>query len=114
MKRVVCLCVILLSGCALKQYPQLPEVSDAEVQAYDCQALQAQIVKTREVQQQIATTGKFDALTVVGFFIDLGIGNGVAKANATRRATTRLQQLEALQAVRCPATAAAASPHPAH
>ncbi|ORM75073.1 hypothetical protein HA48_01045 [Pantoea wallisii] len=109
MRKMVWLSVVLLSGCVLKQYPQMPEVSDAEVHAYDCPMLRAQIVQAHNVQRQIAATGKFDTLTVLGFFGDLGTGNGIAKANATRRVNTRLQQLEALQTVRCAPDIALAS-----
>ncbi len=100
-KPVVLLILLLLSGCALKQYPQSTSVSDAEAQSYDCTALNLEIAKTLSVKQQIDKTGEFDALTVLGFVGDFGIGNGIAKANANRKATARLTQLQALQSVRC-------------
>ncbi|MDF7658495.1 hypothetical protein PUG81_05905 [Erwiniaceae bacterium L1_54_6] len=102
MYKPACLFIILLlSGCALKQYPQSAKVSDEEAKNDDCATLQQEIAKSHDVQQQIAKTGQFDALTVVGFVGDFGIGNGIAKARANQKATARLQQLEALEAVRC-------------
>lgn len=93
--------LLLLSGCALKQYPQSPNVSDEEAQTYNCAALDQEIAKTHSVQQQIDKTGEFDALTVIGFLGDFGIGNGIAKASANKHASTRLAELEKLKTVRC-------------
>ncbi len=93
--------ILLLSGCALKQYPQSPKVSDEEAQTYNCAALDQEIAKSHSVQQQIDKTGEFDALTVIGFIGDFGIGNGIAKASANKHATVRLNELEQLKAARC-------------
>lgn len=93
--------ILFLSGCALKQYPQSPKVSDEEAQTYNCAALDQEIAKSHSVQQQIDKTGEFDALTVIGFIGDFGIGNGIAKASANKHASTRLNELEQLKAVRC-------------
>jgi len=42
-----------------------------------------------------------DALTVLGFVGDFGIGNGLAKASANSKVKARLEQLQKLQSVRC-------------
>ncbi|ADU69567.1 hypothetical protein [Pantoea sp. At-9b] len=105
-KPLCLLAVLFLSGCALKHYPQAPAVTDDEAKSYDCPALQTEIAKTQAMQQQIDKTGEFDALTVIGFVGDFGIGNGVAKARATDKVSARLKQLEALKAVRCKAVMA--------
>jgi hypothetical protein len=101
MHKPVILIALLLSGCALKQYPQSAKVSDAEAQTYDCAALNQEIAKSQSVKQQIDKTGEFDALTVLGFVGDFGIGNGVAKAIANSKVKARLEQLQKLQSVRC-------------
>ncbi|MGK3112968.1 hypothetical protein [Candidatus Pantoea formicae] len=93
--------LLLLTGCALKQYPQSPKVSDEEAQTYSCATLDQEIAKTHSVQQQIDKTGEFDALTVIGFIGDFGIGNGIAKASANKHAAARLSELEQLKTVRC-------------
>lgn len=101
MHKPVILIALLLSGCALKQYPQSAKVSDAEAQTYDCAALNQEIAKSQSVQQQIDKTGEFDALTVLGFVGDFGIGNGLAKVSANSKVKARLEQLQKLQSVRC-------------
>lgn len=68
---------------------------------YDCAALNQEIAKSQSVKQQIDKTGEFDALTILGFVGDFGIGNGIAKASANNKAAARLQQLENLKAMRC-------------
>lgn len=101
MHKPVILIALLLSGCALKQYPQSAKVSDAEAQTYDCAALNQEIAKSQSVKQQIDKTGEFDALTVLGFVGDFGIGNGIAKASANSKVKARLEQLQKLKSVRC-------------
>lgn len=93
--------LVLLSGCALKHYPQSPKVSDEEALTDSCATLDKEIAKTHNVQQQIDKTGEFDALTVIGFIGDFGIGNGIAKASANKHAAARLSELEQLKTVRC-------------
>lgn len=92
---------LALAGCATKQYPQAANVTGAESSAMDCKALQVEIAKTQSVQQEIETTGEFDGRTVLGFLGDFGIGNGMAKGEARKKAANRLNQLEALKAVKC-------------
>ncbi|MFS2223942.1 hypothetical protein [Pantoea sp. B65] len=98
----VALIALLLSGCALKQYPESVKVSAVETSSLDCPAIEREIAASHNVQQKIAHTGSFDVLTVLGFVGDLGIGNGIAKYRATSKAQERLDQLEALKAARCP------------
>jgi len=90
-----------LAGCATKQYPQATNVTGAESTAMDCKALQVEIAKTQSVQQEIEQTGEFDGRTVLGFLGDFGIGNGMAKGDARKKAANRLNQLESLKAVKC-------------
>lgn len=98
---ILLLALLPLTGCALKHYPKSPEVSNEEAQSYNCAAVEQEIAKTHNVQQQIDKTGEFDALTVFGFIGDFGIGNGIAKANANKHAAKRLTELEQLKTVRC-------------
>jgi len=53
------------------------------------------------VQNEINATGQFDGRTVLGFLGDFGIGNGMAKSEAQKKSTARLNQLESLKAVKC-------------
>lgn len=93
--------VLLLSACATKQYPQASAVTDEEAVTLNCQALEQEIVKTRHIQQEIAQTSSFDFRTVLGFMGDLGIGNGLARHNASEKAKSRLSELQALRDVKC-------------
>lgn len=98
---VVAMGIIFLAGCATKQYPQAPSVTGEEAGTFDCKALSQEIAKARSMQQEIESTGQFDGRTVLGFLGDFGIGNGMAKSEARKKAQERLNQLEALKAVKC-------------
>lgn len=98
---VVAMGVIFLAGCATKQYPQAPSVTGEEAGTFDCKALSQEIAKAHSMQQEIESTGQFDGRTVLGFLGDFGIGNGMAKSEARKKAQERLNQLEALKSVKC-------------
>ncbi|RLM13313.1 hypothetical protein BIY27_10595 [Gibbsiella quercinecans] len=104
MKKILMVAIgltIFISGCATKQYPQSPSVTGEEAAAFDCKALEQEIAKGRSVQAEIDSTGQFDGRTVLGFLGDFGIGNGMAKSEAKKKAQSRLNQLESLKAVKC-------------
>lgn len=102
MKSVFPLLVALfMSGCATKQYPQSPSVTSEEASSLDCKALKQEIAKLHSVQVEINSTGQFDGRTVLGFLGDFGIGNGMAKSEAQKKAVSRLNQLESLKTVKC-------------
>lgn len=92
---------LLLSACATKQYPQAPSVSAEEASAFDCKAIKQEIAKAHSTQDEIESTGEFDGRTVLGVIGDFGIGNGMAKGEARKKAKSRLVQLESLKAVKC-------------
>ncbi|KLE46535.1 lipoprotein [Klebsiella aerogenes] len=93
--------MFVISGCATKQYPQAPSVTSEESAALDCAAIKQEIAKTHSIQNEIETTGQFDGRTVMGALGDFGIGNGMAKSEARKKAQARLQQLESLKTVKC-------------
>ncbi|EPK3183957.1 hypothetical protein L8P14_05355 [Enterobacter kobei] len=103
MKKLALLVLSLgfLSACATKQYPQAPAVTGEETSAFDCQAIKQEIAKTHSIQQEIESTGEFDGRTVLGVLGDFGIGNGMAKSDARKKAQARLNQLESLKQVKC-------------
>ncbi|MCF6689012.1 hypothetical protein [Raoultella terrigena] len=100
-KMMVVAFTVLLGGCATKQYPQAPAVTGEESAALDCTAIKQEIAKTHSIQSEIETTGQFDGRTVLGALGDFGIGNGMAKSDARKKAQARLQQLESLKTVKC-------------
>ena len=93
--------ILLLTSCATKQYPLAATVTPEESALMDCRDLKVEIAKTRGIQQKIEKTGKFDGKTVLGFFGDFGIGNGIAKSDARADAAVRLSQLMQLQEKNC-------------
>ncbi|WP_048784295.1 hypothetical protein [Pantoea vagans] len=95
---VLSLSIILLTGCATKQYPQAPSLTPEEVAVFDCKALDQEIAKVHSMQNQIKETGSFDGRTVLGFIGDFGLGNGLAKSAATDKANARLVQLQNIKA----------------
>lgn len=90
-----------LAGCATKQYAQAPSVTPEESKEFDCKVINQEIAKTRSIQNEIESTGQFDGRTVLGFMGDFGIGNGMAKSEARKKAQARLSQLESLKAIKC-------------
>lgn len=92
---------LIISGCATKQYPQSPIVTSEETANMDCKAVQLEIARTHSIQSEIDSTGQFDGRTVLGFLGDFGIGNGMAKTEARKKAQARLNQLESLKSVKC-------------
>ena len=103
MLKFVCLAAatLLLSGCALKQYPSSPPVSQVQATTLDCSGVEAEIAGQNRVQAQIDKTGEFDGLTVLGVIGDFGIGNGVAKGLAQKHADKRMAQLKTLKQSKC-------------
>lgn len=102
MRKISFLIVALfLSGCATKQYPQASALTSEEVSIFDCNTINQEIAKTHSIQKEIDTTGQFDGRTVLGALGDFGIGNGMAKSEATKKANARLEQLESLKATKC-------------
>lgn len=98
---LILICSSLLGACATKQYPQAPAVTGEETVTFDCKAIKQEIAKTHSIQQEILSTGQFDGRTVLGFMGDFGVGNGMAKSEATKKAQARLNQLESLKQVKC-------------
>jgi len=97
---LIVLLALVLTGCATKQYPQAA-VTPEESATLNCSALDQELVKAHSVQSDIEQTGQFDALTVLGFVGDFGLGNGIAKYNASQKAERRLTQLQSLKAAKC-------------
>lgn len=98
---LVVLVTLVLTGCATKHYPQAAAVTPQETATLNCNALDQELVKAHGVQSDIEQTGQFNALTVLGFVGDFGLGNGIAKYNATRKAENRVTALQSLKAAKC-------------
>lgn len=96
---------MLVTGCATKRYPIATAWSQAEADAMDCNQLRLELIRARQVEQQIAETADFDWRSVAGFLGDYGIGNAMAKSDADRAIRQRISGIqEAQRAKSCPAT----------
>ncbi|HBV91078.1 hypothetical protein NIM72_17070 [Pantoea sp. B550] len=95
------LLVLVLTGCATKHYPQAAAVTPQETATLNCNVLDQELSKAYSVQSDIEQTGQFNALTVLGFVGDFGLGNGIAKYNATRKVEKRVTALQSLKAAKC-------------
>lgn len=103
-KIVLITAVCWLSSCATKQYPQAYDLSDKEIEVYSCDDIKKEIVKTNSMLDQIAVTGQFNELTILGIGGDLGIGNGIAKFHARSIAQKRVEQLNKIESIKCHAS----------
>ena len=100
-KKVLFIAILALSGCATKQYPVAAPVSLEEANTLDCNGIEGDIARVKSIQQEIEVTGQFDGRTVLGVLGDLGVGNGMAKPEARKKAQARLTQLENIKAIKC-------------
>ncbi|MBM3010020.1 hypothetical protein M3B74_02920 [Citrobacter freundii] len=102
MKKIALIFIaIICAGCATKQYPQAPSVTAAEAASFECKDVDTELAKARSLRSEIDSTGQFDGRTVLGVLGDFGIGNGMAKSDAYKKADARIQQLEALRPSKC-------------
>lgn len=93
--------VLVISGCATKQYPQAPAMTAAEADSFDCRDVGVELAKAQSIKREIDTTGQFDGQTVLGVLGDFGVGNGMAKSDAYKKVDARIQQLEAIKPLKC-------------
>lgn len=94
---------VALSGCATKRYGRAVALSDLEAQNYTCPQLEIEISKVHAFQEQIAKGAQIDALSVMGFLGDFGIGNAMERNAAEKSANERLTELRRLKSTKsCP------------
>lgn len=93
--------ILMLSGCATKQYPQAPAMTSAEADSFDCRDVGVELAKAQSIKHEIDATGQFDGRTVLGVLGDFGVGNGMAKSDAYKKVDARIQQLEAIKPLKC-------------
>lgn len=90
----------LTSACATKRYPIATPFSPAEAALMDCDSLALELVRSEQVQLQIAQTGETDWRSVAGFLGDYGIGNAMARSEAERALAERVSAIRGAQAAR--------------
>lgn len=80
---------LALAGCATKQYPIATPVSSRSAALMSCEDLAIELVKTEEMQWQIAGTASTDWRSIAGYMADFGIGNAMAKSEADKALAAR-------------------------
>jgi hypothetical protein len=101
---------LLLTACATKRYPIATELSAVEQEALTCRELSIELAKTDEVEAKIIDTAETDWRSVAGFLGDYGIGNAMAKSEASKALSERRMSIKAAQVRRgCSDAAVSAS-----
>jgi hypothetical protein len=91
------LALLLVSGCATKRYPIATDLSAVEQRALTCRELAIELAKTDEVEAKITDTATTDWRSVAGFLGDYGIGNAMAKSEASAALSDRRMSIKAAQ-----------------
>ena len=89
-----------LSACNTKHYPMVSPEPEASSALLTCNQLQVEVLRVEEVRHQVLTTATWDWRSIAGFVGDFGIGNAMAKSEADRALSERLQTLRRAQAQR--------------
>jgi hypothetical protein len=84
--------LIVLHGCATKDYGQLP-LLEATAAPTDCRQVGAQLEEMQQFTANIDRQSEFSAADVVAFLLDFGIGNAIAKDSAVKSAALRTAEL---------------------
>lgn len=87
---------VLLSACATKRYGRLTPVAPLEAERMTCEDIAVDLARVAEFERQIASGAQINALSILAFANDLGIGNAIERQSAERTARERRAQLEAL------------------
>ncbi|MEO1324740.1 MAG: hypothetical protein AAFV59_17235 [Pseudomonadota bacterium] len=98
MKAIICVIVgagLFTSACATKRYPIATELSTVEQEVLTCRELAIELAKTDEVEAQILDTAETDWRSVAGFLGDYGIGNAMAKSEASKALNERRMSIKA-------------------
>ena len=88
----------ICAGCATKRYPIATPLSRAEATLMDCKALELEMIRAEQVQQQITETGRWDGKSLLGVLGDFGIGNSMARTEAQDALNTRMSAIRRAQA----------------
>ncbi|MBO1111847.1 hypothetical protein [Bordetella petrii] len=103
--------LMVLGGCATKNYGRQGEVTDFEKQTLTCREIELEQAKVHGYLAHIEKESEFDARSVLSFLGDFGMGNVMEKNAALEAANTRLSQLQTLS-VQKGCSAAIPSPPP--
>jgi len=90
--------VLLLVGCATKNYGRQGELTDYEKNTMSCREIALEQAKVMGFLDHVQKESEFDGRSVLSFLGDFGIGNLMEKDNAIKSANTRLKQLQGVAA----------------
>jgi hypothetical protein len=89
--------VSLSAACATKRYPMATPLGSAERAAMNCRELELELIRSEEVKKQIVNTAEMDWRSVAGFLGDYGIGNAMAKNDAEKALSNRIESIRVAQ-----------------
>ncbi|GAB5457082.1 MAG: lipoprotein [Henriciella sp.] len=81
--------LVFTTACATKRYPIATELSAVEQSELTCRELAIELAKVDETEAKIANTAETDWRSAAGFLGDFGIGNAMAKSEATKALSDR-------------------------
>lgn len=90
--------VVILAGCATKNYGRQGELTDYEKNTMTCREVALEQAKVIGFLDHVQKESEFDGRSVLSFLGDFGIGNLMEKDNAIKSANARLKQLQGVAA----------------
>lgn len=106
---IILFCGAVAASCATKRYPIMADISPEEVALMDCEDLLLEEARIATVQNQIEDTADTDWRSVAGFLGDWGIGNAMAKSDASKAVRERQEKVRAAKVQKGCAGAAASA-----
>lgn len=81
--------VVGLSACATKNYPMAMPISEAKAMSMQCTQLSLELADIDALELKIQKEAGFDIRSAGAIWMDLGIGNSIAKGNAKKALAER-------------------------
>lgn len=101
---------MVAASCATKRYPIMADISPEEIALMDCDDLLLEEAKIATARNQIDDTADTDWRSVAGFLGDWGIGNAMAKSDASKAVREREEKVRAAKVQkRCTGAVASAA-----
>ncbi len=99
------LLVIVVSGCATKNYGRQGTLTHYEKESLTCREIDLEIAKVQGFVDHVNKESEFSGRDVLAILGDFGIGNSMEKGSAIESANKRLDQLRDLKSSKkCSAT----------
>ncbi len=92
--------MIVLQGCATKNFGRQGELTGFERSTMTCREMDLEIAKVDGFIDKVNSESKFDAKQVLAILGDFGIGNSMEKSAALESAMARKKQLQEVKVKR--------------